>query len=195
MTNRSQDTVPVLCCSTALANRWTGHRAGAPGSPRAHLPGIGQARADPTHRTQSRRHPGRSPPWSSSDSAPIACMHHFRHRSVGPGRRTAHRLRPHPVSRSIVHASPDFSWIRRACGGGAVVAAGSVRRLRSGSWNYRPDAPRPPLPQWLASRLSPPPPAPRTPIRLWIGDRVSAYVTAALRDEAANVINALPGTG
>lgn len=83
--------------------------------------------------------------------------------------------------------------------GGAVTAAGSVRLVDQQPRIYRPDPRRPadpiPLPRWLVTRLTPLPPAPITPIRLRHGDnRLDAYVAAAVRGEAANVANALPGT-
>ncbi|WP_233160653.1 bifunctional DNA primase/polymerase [Actinophytocola xanthii] len=83
--------------------------------------------------------------------------------------------------------------------GGAVTAAGSVRLVGGSPWVYRPDPRRPdtpvPLPLWLVTRLTPAPPAPPRPIRLRFGDsRVDAYVAAAVRGEAGNVANAIPGS-
>ena len=82
--------------------------------------------------------------------------------------------------------------------GGAAAAAGSVRLIQGRPWMYRRDPGRPdepaPLPQWLATRLTPPPPQPRRPIQLRSDDRLDAYVAAAVHGEAANVAAATPGT-
>jgi len=83
--------------------------------------------------------------------------------------------------------------------GGNIIAAGSVRRIGTRLRCYQAHPQRPadpaPLPQWLATRLSPPPPPQRTPIRLRPGaHRLDAYLQAALLGEAKNVTLAISGT-
>lgn len=83
--------------------------------------------------------------------------------------------------------------------GGAVTAAGSVRRVNGWPRRYRVDRRRRfdpiPLPPWLVTRLTPPPPTPRAPVQLRGGTaRLDAYVNAALTAEAANVHAAASGT-
>jgi hypothetical protein len=87
--------------------------------------------------------------------------------------------------------------------GGAVAAAGSMRLIRSAPRLYRVDPRRPadpvPLPQWLITRLTPPPPVSRPTPRvrgslLVRGSRLDAYVAAAVRGEITNVTDAVSGT-
>lgn len=87
--------------------------------------------------------------------------------------------------------------------GGAVTAAGSMRLIRGAPLLYRADPRRPadpvPLPQWLVTRLTPPPPVSRPTLRvrgslLVGGSRLDAYVAAAVRGEIANVTDAVSGT-
>ncbi|OXM42776.1 DNA primase [Amycolatopsis thailandensis] len=79
--------------------------------------------------------------------------------------------------------------------GGIIVAAGSIRRVngRPGLYRIARDLPVAPLPEWLATRLTPPPPQPRIPLQLPRGTRRDAYVSAALANESANVEHATPG--
>lgn len=83
----------------------------------------------------------------------------------------------------------------RACGG-AIIAAGSVRRVEGTARLYRVVRDIDPikLPLWLVTALTPPPVSLRSPIRLpSTGRRLDAYVAAALKGETAAVAHAAPG--
>jgi hypothetical protein len=80
---------------------------------------------------------------------------------------------------------------------GAIIAAGSVRRIEGRPRRYRVvrDVDPVALPRRLVTALTPPPVPVRFPIRLpSIGRRLDAYVAAALAGEAAAVTQAAPGT-
>lgn len=81
--------------------------------------------------------------------------------------------------------------------GGAIIAAGSVRRIEGRLRLYRVAREVDPvaLPRWLVTALTPPPVPPRAPIRLpSTSRRLDAYVAAALAGETAAVTQAAPGT-
>jgi hypothetical protein len=80
--------------------------------------------------------------------------------------------------------------------GGAIIAAGSVRRIEGRPRLYRVvrDVDPVALPHWLLTALTPPPASVRVPIRLPSpGRRLDAYVAAALDGETAAVTHAAPG--
>jgi hypothetical protein len=81
--------------------------------------------------------------------------------------------------------------------GGAIIAAGSVRRVEGRPRLYRVARDIDPvaLPRWLVTALTPPPVPARSPIRLpSTGRRLDAYVAAALDGETNAVTHAAPGT-
>ncbi len=81
--------------------------------------------------------------------------------------------------------------------GGAIIAAGSVRRIDGSPRLYRVvrDVDPVALPHWLLTALTPPPAPVRVPIRLPSpGRRLDAYVAAALDGETTAVERAAPGT-
>jgi hypothetical protein len=81
--------------------------------------------------------------------------------------------------------------------GGAIIAAGSVRRINGTPRLYRVvrDVDPVALPYWLLTALTPPPAPVRAPIRLPSrGRRIDAYVAAALDGETTAVAHAAPGT-
>ncbi|MFC4945829.1 bifunctional DNA primase/polymerase [Pseudonocardia sp. GCM10023141] len=86
----------------------------------------------------------------------------------------------------------SLGWhIDTRAGGGAIVAAGSIRR--DGLYRVlRADAPAE-LPDWLRRALTPPPPIPAGPLTL-APARARAYVQAILDSEARQVATAEVGT-
>jgi hypothetical protein len=81
--------------------------------------------------------------------------------------------------------------------GGAIVAAGSVRRIEGRPRLYRVvrDVDPVTLPHWLLTALTPPPAPVRAPTRPPSpGRRLDAYVAAALDGETTAVAHAAPGT-
>ena len=81
--------------------------------------------------------------------------------------------------------------------GGAIIAAGSVRRVDGTPRLYRVvrDVDPVALPRWLVTALTPPPAPVRAPTRLpGAGHRLDAYAAAALDGETAAVTQAAPGT-
>lgn len=94
--------------------------------------------------------------------------------------------------------SAGLGWhIDTRAAGGAIIAAGSVRRVEGTPRLYRVvrDVDPVALPPWLVTALTPPPVPVRSPIRLpFPGRRLDAYVAAALDGETAAVTQAAPGT-
>ncbi len=81
--------------------------------------------------------------------------------------------------------------------GGAIIAAGSVRRINGTPRLYRVvrDVDPVTLPHWLLTALTPPPAPVRAPTRPPSpGRRLDAYVAAALDGETTAVAHAAPGT-
>ncbi len=94
--------------------------------------------------------------------------------------------------------SAGLGWkIDTRAAGGAIIAAGSVRRVNGQPRWYRIVRPLDPiaLPDWLLTALTPPPAPTRPPIPLPSSPRrLDAYAHAALRSEATAVAQAVPGT-
>ncbi len=109
-----------------------------------------------------------------------------------------HRYFLTPSDRELRNTSAALGWkIDTRAAGGAIIAAGSVRRIEGQRRWYRVIRDLDPiaLPSWLVTALTPAPAPVRTPILLsGTGRRLDAYVHAALNGEAATVTQAAPGT-
>ncbi len=109
-----------------------------------------------------------------------------------------HRYFLAPPERELRNSCARLGWkIDTRAAGGAIIAAGSVRRVNGQRRRYRLVRPLDPiaLPDWLLTALTPPPAPTRTPIPLLTSPRrLDAYVHAALRSEATAVAQAVPGT-
>lgn len=96
------------------------------------------------------------------------------------------------------HSGAGLGWkIDTRAAGGAIIAAGSVRRIEGRLRLYRVARDIDPvaLPRWLVTALTPPPVPLRAPIRLpSTPRRLDAYVAAVLNGETAAVTQAAPGT-
>lgn len=94
--------------------------------------------------------------------------------------------------------SAGLGWhIDTRAAGGAIIAAGSVRRIEGRLRLYRVvrDVDPVALPRWLVSELTPPPVPVRAPSQLPSASRRrDAYVAAALEGETTAVTQAAPGT-
>ncbi|MGH3985534.1 MAG: bifunctional DNA primase/polymerase [Pseudonocardiaceae bacterium] len=109
-----------------------------------------------------------------------------------------HRYFLAPGDRELRNTCAGLGWrIDTRAAGGAIIAAGSVRRIEGRLRLYRvvrgvdPVA----LPSWLVTALAPPPRPLRVPIPLPDpGRRLDAYVAAALDGEITAVAQAGPGT-
>ena len=80
--------------------------------------------------------------------------------------------------------------------GGAIIAAGSVRRVHGRLRWYRVMRDIDPiaLPGWLRTALTPAPAPTGPPIPLPSAGRLGAYVRATVHGETATVAQAIPGT-
>jgi hypothetical protein len=109
-----------------------------------------------------------------------------------------HRYFLAPDERELRNSCARLGWcIDTRAAGGAIIAAGSVRRVNGQPRWYRIVRPLDPiaLPDWLLTALTPPPAPTRTPTLLLSSPRrLDAYVHAALRSEATAVAQAVPGT-
>lgn len=114
-----------------------------------------------------------------------------------------HRYFLAPVDRELRNTTGQtgagLGWlIDTRGGGGAIIAAGSVRRVSGRPRLYRVvrDVDPVVLPHWLVTALTPSPaPSLRAPIQLpCAGHRLDAYVRAALDGETAAVARAESGT-
>ena len=108
----------------------------------------------------------------------------------------------HPADRVLRNTtgttSTGLGWcIDTRAAGGAIIAAGSVRRIQGRLRGYRVVREVDPvaLPPWLVTALSPAPAPARAPIPLpGPSHRLDAYVAAALAGETTAVAQATPGT-
>lgn len=109
-----------------------------------------------------------------------------------------HRYFLVPPEAELRNSCRRLGWcIDTRAAGGAIIAAGSVRRVNGQPRWYRVVRSLDPiaLPDWLLTALTPPPAPTRTPIPLLSSPRrLDAYVHAALRSEATAVAQAVPGT-
>ncbi|HEX5495242.1 MAG TPA: bifunctional DNA primase/polymerase [Mycobacteriales bacterium] len=112
---------------------------------------------------------------------------------VRTGRAGLHAYYTAPAGDPLRNTAGRLGWlIDTRAAGGYVVAAGSAVGGRG--YEVLHEAPTAPLPTWLADLLTPSVPvAPAEPVTLPDTGRRSAYLTAALRAEAARVRNATPG--
>ncbi len=99
---------------------------------------------------------------------------------------------------TIGDTSTGLGWcIDTRAAGGAIIAAGSARRIQGQLRRYRVvrDGDPVALPRWLVTALTPAPALARAPIPLpGPGHRLDAYVAAALAGETTAVAQAAPGT-
>jgi hypothetical protein len=109
-----------------------------------------------------------------------------------------HRYFLAPPDRDLRSTSAALGWkVDTRAAGGAIIAAGSVRRIQGQRRWYRVVCDLDPiaLPSWLVTALTPAPVPVRAPIpRSSTRRRREAYVSAALESEAATVTQAAPGT-
>ncbi|MGH3936184.1 MAG: bifunctional DNA primase/polymerase [Pseudonocardiaceae bacterium] len=109
-----------------------------------------------------------------------------------------HRYFLAPPDRELRNSCAALGWcIDTRAAGGAIIAAGSVRRVDGQRRWYRVVRQLDPitLPDWLLTALTPPPAPIHPPIPLPCSPhRLSAYVQAALDGEATAVAQAVPGT-
>ncbi len=113
-----------------------------------------------------------------------------------------HRYFHAPADRELRNTTGDtgagLGWlIDTRASGGAIIAAGSVRRIDGTLRRYRVlrDVDPIDLPPWLLTSLTPPPAPPRAPTPLPApGPRLDAYIRAVLDSETAAVARAAPGT-
>ena len=109
-----------------------------------------------------------------------------------------HRYFLAPAERELRNSCARLGWkIDTRATGGAIIAAGSFRRVNGQPRWYRVIRPLDPiaLPDWLLTALTPPPAPTRPPIPLAGSPRrLDAYARAALRGEATAVAHAVPGT-
>lgn len=113
-----------------------------------------------------------------------------------------HRYFLAPADRELRNTTGDtgtgLGWrIDTRAAGGAIIAAGSVRRINGRPRPYRVIRDHDPiaLPPWLLTALTPPPRPPHTPTPIpTTGQRIDAYVQAALQGETTTVTQATPGT-
>jgi hypothetical protein len=109
-----------------------------------------------------------------------------------------HRYFLAPPDRDLRSTSAALGWkVDTRAAGGAIIAAGSLRRIQGQRRWYRVVCDLDPiaLPSWLVTALTPAPVPVRVPIpRSCTGRRREAYVSAALEGETATVTQAAPGT-
>lgn len=112
---------------------------------------------------------------------------------VRTGRGGLHAYYTPPDGPQLRNTAGRLGWlVDTRAAGGYVVAAGSIMDGRRYELLY--EAPTAPLPSWLADLLTPPTPvAPSEPVTLPDALRLSAYLTSALRAEAARVRDAATG--
>jgi hypothetical protein len=109
-----------------------------------------------------------------------------------------HRYFLAPPTRELRNSCARLGWhIDTRAAGGAIIAAGSVRRVNGQPRWYRVVRQLDPiaLPDWLLTALTPAPVPTRPPILLPCSPgRLDAYVQAALRGETGAVAEASHGT-
>jgi hypothetical protein len=109
-----------------------------------------------------------------------------------------HRYFLAPPGVQLRNSIGRLGWhIDTRAGGGFIVAAGSGAKVAGELRLYRVvrRLEVAPLPDWLATALTPPPPPESKPVRLALGEgRRAAYGQAALAREADKVRQAQPGT-
>jgi Bifunctional DNA primase/polymerase, N-terminal len=109
-----------------------------------------------------------------------------------------HRYFLAPPDRELRNTTAALGWrIDTRAAGGAIIAAGSARRIEGQRRWYRVVRDLDPiaLPSWLVTALTPAPAPVRAPIpRSCTGRRLETYVSAALDGETATVARAVPGT-